>query len=913
MDVRIELSVTPEPEPKPEAEAHAHGADAVSPAENGNDKGKGVAGPPLPEEDVEMQDASASASVSVSGFGVDETTDSPALAPGTGEPSRATTPGEGGATTADEGVYGYSGARKRKGREEEPQLPPRAARARRSPPQLAEYDRTITPPPGAPPGKPKTTTNSLHIFAPPPPTDQLPLALQHPHVRAAAESEPTSAPLSETDLATDVDSIRKEAAAGYESRLRARAARAARSARDGPGGAGAGSSASRVALGVVGVSASGRDVRIGTSQRLHAQAIKKKGKGKAEVEVPNQDFCSACKGIGRFLCCDGCPRSFHFACLEPPLRLDELPAEETWLCKKCRAERAREEGIRPPEEKDLGAIPAVFKALSKQIDDENPAQFKLPVDVRRYFVGVSTNAEGEYVDSKDLRTKVDRKGFLEDRDPFRLRDGKHNPIECHVCGGTALPKHSTISDPEATWRQIVSCDYCPLSWHLDCMSPPMTNMPSAGRKWMCPNHAEHVMPKRRTVQDEGKIIDVTAPGKRNNGVIEIPSDSESESESSEIEYEDMVINRKTYRVPEKVIKLDFWEKLRKDKEVAGKRREVVEKQKAGADGLVNGDGEAQKVSLTEESLDAAALLMTMAFSRPHLPTTSLAPAPAPASAAKSTIHAPDADAMDVDEDNSTRDPKASGPGQNSREGAGKGGASAGPLQTSSPHPRHSLPQRQPHPSAAAALSKSVPSLPPKPSQAALPPHPAASTPRSSLPGAGLPVKPDVATPRQSVPASAGLGSLPAKPTSASARARPSPVSTNSPSLAAPIIPSTLPGSPIPVTPSSAGGQKIHPPPWPESAGQQVQRHPIAIVPQPSSAPATPVTGMPAGRGSNGNSQAAPASGSASGKPKVILRMPGKGSGSSNGSSAGASPKEREGKRWVSPRSRKTGAGANGSA
>ena len=54
---------------------------------------------------------------------------------------------------------------------------------------------------------------------------------------------------------------------------------------------------------------------------------------------PNQDFCSACRGIGKFLCCDGCPRSFHFMCLEPPFRVDELPQEETWYCKKCRAER----------------------------------------------------------------------------------------------------------------------------------------------------------------------------------------------------------------------------------------------------------------------------------------------------------------------------------------------------------------------------------------------------------------------------------------------------------------------------------------------------------------------------------------------------------------------------------------------
>ncbi len=57
------------------------------------------------------------------------------------------------------------------------------------------------------------------------------------------------------------------------------------------------------------------------------------------IKKLNNDYCSGCRGIGRFLCCDGCPRSFHFMCLEPPLRLDEMPAEDTWYCKECRAAR----------------------------------------------------------------------------------------------------------------------------------------------------------------------------------------------------------------------------------------------------------------------------------------------------------------------------------------------------------------------------------------------------------------------------------------------------------------------------------------------------------------------------------------------------------------------------------------------
>lgn len=35
---------------------------------------------------------------------------------------------------------------------------------------------------------------------------------------------------------------------------------------------------------------------------------------------------------------------------------------------------------------------------------------------------------------------------------------------------------------------LLSCDYCPLLFHLDCLDPPLTALP-AGR-WMCPNHVE---------------------------------------------------------------------------------------------------------------------------------------------------------------------------------------------------------------------------------------------------------------------------------------------------------------------------------------------------------------------------------------------------------------------------------------
>jgi hypothetical protein len=97
-------------------------------------------------------------------------------------------------------------------------------------------------------------------------------------------------------------------------------------------------------------------------------------------------------------------------CLEPPLRIDELPDEEVWYCKKCRQERVRSlhtsimslptrwradvlqvrkesSTASPSKDKDLKPIPAVFKQLSKKIDSDNPTQFRLPTEIRQYFVG----------------------------------------------------------------------------------------------------------------------------------------------------------------------------------------------------------------------------------------------------------------------------------------------------------------------------------------------------------------------------------------------------------------------------------------------------------------------------------------------------------------------------------------------
>ncbi|NXS36811.1 AIRE regulator, partial [Pomatostomus ruficeps] len=68
----------------------------------------------------------------------------------------------------------------------------------------------------------------------------------------------------------------------------------------------------------------------------------------------NEDECAACGDGGELICCDGCPRAFHLACLVPPL--PHVPSG-TWRCGSC-VESAAEPGRlleadlaveRPPE------------------------------------------------------------------------------------------------------------------------------------------------------------------------------------------------------------------------------------------------------------------------------------------------------------------------------------------------------------------------------------------------------------------------------------------------------------------------------------------------------------------------------------------------------------------------------------
>ncbi|KAF5365620.1 hypothetical protein D9758_003147 [Tetrapyrgos nigripes] len=351
----------------------------------------------------------------------------------------------------------------------------------------------------------------------------------------------------------------------------------------------------------------------GNSQGMGTRGKRKdKGKGK-EVEQPvvrvkeeprpislhspepqsnllnNNDHCSACSSTGSLVYCDGCPRAFHLWCIDPPL---ESVDDGKWFCPSCKAAK---ESPTPLRKHLFGPL----ATLIQSVQASNPVEYQLPEDIRTFFKDVTTGPKGAYVDASELkppRLKIltasssnsSRHGQLEDRDAHRLKDRNGQPVLCFRCGTSALPdsvaaaapstkrarKSTTKAAQYEIWKNIISCDYCNLHWHLDCLDPPLPTMPSFSKKWMCPNHGEKVLlngtlveqpSKRRIPKQNASTIEITKTSQYNNGNIEIvdPEAARPIDKQHKVNVDEVLINGRRYRVPERIILLDFWNKISK--------------------------------------------------------------------------------------------------------------------------------------------------------------------------------------------------------------------------------------------------------------------------------------------------------------------------------------------------------------
>ena len=250
-----------------------------------------------------------------------------------------------------------------------------------------------------------------------------------------------------------------------------------------------------------------------------AKSEKKKSPPSTPAELVNDDHCAACNGTGNFICCDSCPKSFHFTCAEPPLDPANLP-EDDWFCSECRAASTRSELLLAKGSQ----FDALWQQMFTEITRSNPKCFVMPKRFRSSREELSNQrceeplpaaekssqtslASVPIVSSSSSKASTATQAHLVLPNattvltPAGIKAPSIAHLKpqrgfCHACNCLGLTRRALESDSAAATldarhaRPLLSCSLCPLYFHLDCLDPPITTMPALGQcdRWCCPVH-----------------------------------------------------------------------------------------------------------------------------------------------------------------------------------------------------------------------------------------------------------------------------------------------------------------------------------------------------------------------------------------------------------------------------------------
>jgi len=235
--------------------------------------------------------------------------------------------------------------------------------------------------------------------------------------------------------------------------------------------------------------------------------------------VINNDHCDSCgEFYGEMISCDTCPATFHLLCANPPLSREDVP-KGSYFCENCRAKSAEEKGkpcsfdpksngIKKPTTNQLThiKIPTASNGRSL-VQPSGEIKFRATNHTmksnlkRKRIESASTHANVSTVKPPAMKIDTLKKLLLSCR-PEEFR-GPPLPFE-----ETTFNRENFFQKNSLNWQKFcficrkssrnsshpsIHCDYCPLTYHLDCLNPPLTSLPSTTDKWMCPNHIEPIL------------------------------------------------------------------------------------------------------------------------------------------------------------------------------------------------------------------------------------------------------------------------------------------------------------------------------------------------------------------------------------------------------------------------------------
>lgn len=125
------------------------------------------------------------------------------------------------------------------------------------------------------------------------------------------------------------------------------------------------------------------------------------------------------------------------------------------------------------------SLKRTFDLLVAAAAQRNPTQFQLPGELNctTPLPGTSKRRRKEEMTGKHVKRpqhELDHHGLV----PLPVK-------VCYTC------------NKSCRLAPLIQCDYCPLLFHMDCLDPPLTAMPTG--RWMCPNHVEHLVLNQRSL------------------------------------------------------------------------------------------------------------------------------------------------------------------------------------------------------------------------------------------------------------------------------------------------------------------------------------------------------------------------------------------------------------------------------
>ncbi|KAG5284547.1 hypothetical protein AALO_G00027870 [Alosa alosa] len=169
---------------------------------------------------------------------------------------------------------------------------------------------------------------------------------------------------------------------------------------------------------------------------------------------------------------------------DTPTPSEQNDIEEDLLDVEDDAQGFEPEGVSTPAN-----LKRTFDLLVAAATQRNPTQFQLPGELNctTPLPGTSKRRRKEEMTGKNVKRphhELDHHGLV----PLPVK-------VCYTCNRSCR------------LAPLIQCDYCPLLFHMDCLDPPLTAMPTG--RWMCPNHVEHLVLNQRnlTLTNRCKLFD----------------------------------------------------------------------------------------------------------------------------------------------------------------------------------------------------------------------------------------------------------------------------------------------------------------------------------------------------------------------------------------------------------------------